>query len=353
MDYPSRKPYNPQETEGATMTIDDIFDRRVIDRKKISEYGFRQNGNLLVLHKALSSGNLEILVSIDEDDRVTAKIIDTDFGEEYIGLKTIGRSGAYAGLVREECTGILEDIARHCSYRLYFHTDQANRICAWITETYGCVPRFPWPRLPGYGIFESEGAAFASIINVDRVSGDRNSNSVEELNIKEGKEEGIFPPFYKAMKGWVAVPLDDRMADDELEKLIAESYQGVHRRNAWIVPANNSRYDIIKHFALQNTVIWKQVAGAHVGDTVYLYLAAPYSSIMYRCKVVEINIPKPFDDSRVAKGMMLELEEAYGKGRYPFSLLKEHGINFYRGKRKVPDALLQILQGKKQPSLGA
>lgn len=188
---------------------------------------------------------------------------------------------------------------------------------------------------------------------MDRVTDNRQIHTAEELNIRAEEElkdtflqkEGVLPPYYKVTKHWVAIPLDERFSDEQIKELIEESYQAAYTQNAWIIPANNSRYDIIDHFTTQDTVVWKQIAGAHVGHTVYIYLAAPYSSVLYQCRVIQTNIPKPYgDNAKISKGMKLKLEKTYAPGQFPYSLLKEYGISFYRGTRKAPDALKEIFE---------
>lgn len=335
------------------MTIEQkVFEKRKLDREKLVAYGFRQSGGRLVLHKKLSQDNFEAEIFVDENDVIGGRIIDLDFGDEYLGLRLDETAGAYAGGIREEYSAILEDIAEHCAHKLYFHTPQANRIGAWLIDTYGCTLRFPWPKLPGHGLFEAGGEALASIINVDRLTNNRQSTTAEELNIRaEGEKRDIFlqkngvlPSYYKGAKHWVALRLDGRFSDEEIKKLFAESYIAAHTQSAWILPANNERYDIIGHFAVQDNVVWKQASGARIGDTAYIYMAAPYSSILYRCRVVQTDIFRPYgDDAKISKGMKLKLEKSYNPGQIPFPMLKEYGVSLYRGTKKLPDSLKKIL----------
>ena len=54
----------------------------------------------------------------------------------------------------------------------------------------------------------------------------------------------------------------------------------------WIVPCNAKRFDVLKHFETHDIAVWKNSFTIKVGDTVYLYLSAPYGEIQYRCKVI-------------------------------------------------------------------
>ena len=55
----------------------------------------------------------------------------------------------------------------------------------------------------------------------------------------------------------------------------------------WLIPANPKYYDVEAAFAAQDTIRWKQSSRVAVGDTIYLYVAAPVSAILYQCKAVE------------------------------------------------------------------
>ena len=78
------------------------------------------------------------------------------------------------------------------------------------------------------------------------------------------------------------------------------------------------------------------------GDTVYIYVAEPYSAILYKCIVIEVGIPN------VNKMLMkLKLVKEYSKDEYPFAKLKEYGLTAIRGPRTIPNKLAKILAENK------
>ena len=62
---------------------------------------------------------------------------------------------------------------------------------------------------------------------------------------------------------------------------------------------------------------WKEPKSIKLNDIVYIYLGSPYSSIMYKCKVKELNIYNDLND-----------REAYWIGFYK---TKEFGLNGTKG----------------------
>lgn len=115
---------------------------------------------------------------------------------------------------------------------------------------------------------------------------------------------------------------------------------------SWLVPVNPKYYDIEKAFAESDTILWKQSNSIIVGDTIYLYIAAPYSCILYKCFAVEVDIPYEFDDGKVhmKKVMKIKWLYTYDKTMFGLAELHEHGILSVRGPRSVPYGLRYKLE---------
>ena len=114
----------------------------------------------------------------------------------------------------------------------------------------------------------------------------------------------------------------------------------------WIIPANPKYYDIEHAFDNADEIDWKQGRGIRVGDTVYMYVAAPVSAILYKCKVLETDIPYEYQDRNlVLKELMkIRLLKRYDPEEFTFDVLKEdYGIYAVRGPRGVPYSLSQEL----------
>lgn len=54
---------------------------------------------------------------------------------------------------------------------------------------------------------------------------------------------------------------------------------------SWLIPANTKFYDVLSAFAEDET-FWPKNAKIDSGDTVYIYLAAPYKQIGFVCEVM-------------------------------------------------------------------
>jgi len=181
---------------------------------------------------------------------------------------------------------------------------------------------------------------------------------VEIVNLKADPEKidtliserGIFPAYHMHHASWISVVLDGTVEDARLIELVLDSRNLVaaqaHGKTSavhqWIIPANPAYYPIQDAFQTTDEIYWKQSSDIHVGDTVYMYVGAPYSCVMYRCRAVETDLPGIRWSSKVGvkKRMRLKLEMIYPPGRYSFAWLATVGIRAVRGPRSVTDAFL-------------
>lgn len=78
-----------------------------------------------------------------------------------------------------------------------------------------------------------------------------------------------------------------------------------------------------------------------------MYVAAPVSAVLYKCKVMETDIPFRYDDGMVQmKALMkIRLQKRYPRDRFTFDVLgKEYGIFAVRGPRGIPHSLSEALK---------
>ena len=128
--------------------------------------------------------------------------------------------------------------------------------------------------------------------------------------------------------------------------LISISYDLSDITGDWIIPANPNYYDIIGAIEKTDTMDWKQPSSVQVGDMVYIYMAKPYSAILFQCEVVEINIPTNSKNSNysISYDMKLRLVKKYDKEKWPLEKLKEYGVKAIRSPRRIPKTLSQELR---------
>ena len=339
------------------MTIEEeIFKKSVIVFEKLIKYGFKKEKDGYYYKKNIMNNTFEVIVKIDFDGIVSGKIIDKEFDEEYKNFRIEEVNGDFVGKVRDEYKRILKDIKAKCSEDKLFIYPQSNRIAKLINEKYNVLPEFLWKKFPNYGVFRNEKSNkwFGIIMNIKRnkIVGD-DDIEIETLNIKLDNfiseyenEEGIYKSFHLNKKNWVSIILDDTLEDKKIMELIDISYKLSDIKGKWIIPANTKYYDMENAFKDVDTIIWKQSTNINCGDIVYMYVSEPISAILYKCEVVENNIPYDYKDSNliIQKVMKIKLLKEYKKDKFTFKKLNKYGIKAIRGPRSVPDDLAKDLK---------
>ena len=241
-------------------------------------------------------------------------------------------------------------------------------VCEYIRKKYKVVPEYPWRKLPHYAVFRHEDNKKWFALLAD-VAGDKvglpDQDFVEVINLKIDdlflrdmliREPGIMPAYHMNKLHWITVLLDGSVREQQVLELIDMSYLAtasakkrdtVRPPKEWIVPANPKYYDIVHAFDDQKEIDWKQGAGIRKGDTVYMYVGAPVSAILYKCKVTKTDIPYQYQDDKLTiKALMkIRLQKRYPKDRFTFDILRsEYGIYAVRGPRGIPNSLSEALK---------
>jgi len=337
------------------MTIEEeLFKKTKINFDKIAEYGFKKEKALYKYSKNIINNTFRVDIEIDNKGIVKGSVYDLSFGEEYTNFRIEDSTGSFVGQVREEFENLLKDIRSSCFTRETFIYEQSNRITDAIKKKYGDEPEFEWEKFPGYATFRNKDSKkwYGIIMNLDKSKLEENSTGeVEIIDIKLEaneienllKQDGFYPAYHMNKKSWITIILDNTISDKNIMSLIEKSYSYtiINKNcvnNEWIVPANPKYFDIEKALKQSNTIIWKQSTNIKVNDIVYLYVAEPYSAIMYKFKVIEVNIPYKYKDEnlRIQKVMKIDLITRYEKDQLSFSKLKDFGINAIRGPRYMP-----------------
>lgn len=242
-----------------------------------------------------------------------------------------------------------------------------NKVIEYINKKYAARPEYLWQKDPDSAIWRHDDNkkwfAILMFVSRDRLgfSGD---GKVFILNLRLSdllavdlvtQREGIIPAYHMQRGRWISVILDGTVPLEEIAPLIDESYgctMSKAKKNKtrppkeWILPSNPSYYDIVGDFARRNIIEWKQAAGVKVGDTVYMYVGAPISAILYKCTVVELDIPYngKSEKVRIKSLMRIKLERKYPPDRFTFKRLgEEFSIFAVRGPRGVPEMLSAAL----------
>ncbi|SCW62340.1 Predicted DNA-binding protein, MmcQ/YjbR family [Ruminococcaceae bacterium YRB3002] len=261
-----------------------------------------------------------------------------------------------------------------------------QRVNDYIMNQYGVAPEFPWQRYDDNAVYRHAGNRkwFALIMDVQRGKlglEDSKANAGEKVSVINLKivdvilrdmiihEPGIMPAYHMNKMHWITVLLDGTVPEARVHELIELSYQATapkkHGRGSrsnsassrgriepkeWIIPANPKYYDVEGALAASDEITWKQGSGIIKGDIVYMYVGAPVSAILYKCEVLETDIPYDYIDKNltITALMRIRLLRRYGRREFTFERLKdEFGIFAVRGPRGVPYSLSAALNNGK------
>lgn len=244
-------------------------------------------------------------------------------------------------------------------------------VLKYAAGQYGTQAEYPWASSADSAVLRHKDNKkwYGIIMNVKRETlGIGSGGKIDILNVKFDSllagpildEKGILPAYHMNKSTWISVLLDGSVDLDKITFLLDLSFmltQDKKQRSAgreWIVPANPKYYDVKKAFEQDEIILWKQSSNIAVGDMVYVYVAAPDSSILYKCEAVETDIPCNFDNGqvRMKKMMRIKREHIFNKGQLGLKILKKHGVCWVRGPRRVPFSLSREIEdicGKKEP----
>ena len=240
-------------------------------------------------------------------------------------------------------------------------------VFAYVRKKYKSEIEYLWLRFPSYAIFRHQDNRkwYGIVMDIPRSKlGLENDEPVDVLNVKLDSplladlltcEKGYFPGYHISRGNWISILLDGSVPLDEVCAWIDRSWQATASTKTkqktrppkeWLIPSNPKYFDIVHAFDDKDEINWKQGAGIKKGDTVFMYVAAPVSAILYKCKVTETNIPFRFDGPVQIKELMkIKLQKRYKPDKFTFEVLgNEYGIFAVRGPRGIPNSLSEALK---------
>ena len=243
-----------------------------------------------------------------------------------------------------------------------------DKVLVYVKKEYGIEPQPLWRSYPMYEVLSHETGRgsgrehwFGIIMEVsaDKVGIEREGH-VHILNVRCDPEaaeflrmsRGYLPAYRMNAKDWISVVLDGTVPMEGIKLLIDESFavsaSGEAKKKVrrtghrdFIIPSNPRDFDIFAEWQETSEITWHQDGHVQKGDYVYIYVAAPYSAIMFRTVVAESDIP-PFEKEHYPDKprMRLRLEYSYDREDMPITRMKpEFGVFPVRGFRGMPHSL--------------
>ena len=344
----------------------DIFKQYRPDPKKMLRNGFVHSRNGWTFRGEIMFGKFQAEFRWSKQN--VPRITICEDGEEYSLIHVESADGDYVRRIRDACIVWLTEIRDKSFAKKQFCGEQANRISDALLQKFGDMPDDPWQdKYPGIGVFRlpENRKWYAIIMNIEGKPVHHPGINCDVLTFRAGnsragellREKGFLPAYHMNHKSWVSVVLDDSIPDSvimaELSAARALLTTGKTKDvpGVWLVPANPKYFDVVDAFAKKRTILWKQSTDILVDDTVYLYVGAPYSAILYQCRVVETGIPYSYEDCNVRMDHVMKIRRThcYLPTQFTFAELKRFGVNAVRGPRRMPESLQKELEAKAHP----
>ena len=329
---------------------ENIFKKVKIDEEKLIKYGFDKESKGYKYSTKIMNNSFRVDIFVSKKGEVLGKIYDLNLDEEYTNFRIKDVNGEFVNKVKNEYIKLLEEIKRNCFKEEYFVLEQANRITNIIKEKYDIIPEFLWDNFEG-GVFRNKRSSkwFGVIMNIDKSKIiPKENGEVEILNLKLDNDvekylkiRGIYPAYHMNKKNWVSIILDDTICDNKILELIDISFKNSDVIGEWIFPANPKYYDVIDAFEKEDKILWHETKGILKGDIVYIYVVKPYSSIMFKCEVLETDISKNNDKRKI---MRIKLLKKYKRDEFNIEKLKKLGVKSVRGPRRITKDLSEELK---------
>lgn len=335
--------------------LDKELENRKINYSILKEYGFTLNNKIYTYNKLILDNQFEVIININ-NDVVTSKLIEIDVGDEYLLASVEDATGEYVGTIKEEYNSVIKDFISKCTTKEVFKNKQTKEIIKYIKDKYNDDLEFLWKKFDDDAIWRNKNNNkwYGVLLTVKASKfGIESLDTVEVIDLRYSKDKikeaidnkKIFPGYHMNKDSWITIILDGSMDTKEIFKYIDNSYNIIAKPTEWIIPANPKYFDVISYLNANDTVTWHQANNIHIGDIVYIYVGAPFSALMYKCIVKNVDIPSNYKDDSFTfkKAMTVDVVERYKEDKYPYSKLKECGVSFIRGPRTITQELSKEL----------
>lgn len=251
--------------------LNKYFKNRKINYEKLKEYGFN---DLFIYNTKLSDDSFLVYIDINN---MTSKVIDTFSDEEYLLIDVLDTKGEFVGKLKDEYESIIKSIVDTCSEIDVFKSKQSIKVINYIKDKYGDELEYLWEN-SDTAIWRNKnnskwyGALL--IINGSKLGTDI-TDDIEIIDLRYSKDDidrlvdnkVVFRGYHMNKKSWITIKLDNSMSDNELFKLIDNSYNlsGGSKSNLSSDNMADKIFKYIDSIPKNKVTTYKQIA-IHLGN---------------------------------------------------------------------------------------
>ena len=217
--------------------MNDIFDNKKPDYKKLIKYGFKKKGQIYSYKTEIFKDQFELAVEVEGKD-VTTKLYDVATGDLYTLHLLEGVEGTFIGKIRGEYETVLNDISQKCFVTDVFEFKQSLQILDYTMEKYGTAPEYLWEKFPRNAVCRRKDNKkwYLAILSVKGSKiGLESDDIVELIDLRVNKDEieellntknnlPLYPAYHMNKKSWITIILNNQMKIDKIFEFIDKSY---------------------------------------------------------------------------------------------------------------------------------
>lgn len=212
--------------------LNNNFENKTINYKKLVEYGFVKKENSYYYEKNISNNEFKVVVEISKEKQIS-KLIDLE-SEEYILVDVTNSTGEFVGKLRDEYDSVLKDIINKCTNEN--ENKQVASVIKYIKEKFNDDLEYLWEKFPEDAIWRNKenNKWYGALLKISCIKLGLESDEITEiLDLRYQKEDikniidnkKIFPGYHMNKKSWITIKLDGSVELKEIYKLIDNSYQ--------------------------------------------------------------------------------------------------------------------------------
>lgn len=198
-----------------------------LQQEKLLEYGFKQNGNFLLLKKSLDK-DFYALITFDTEN-LTAEVFEKESDEKYTLIDVKTAYGAFVNDIRTKVTDLLDDIHKKC----FVSSDIKSLYVRWLEDELHTKGDYPWKDDDTSSVYRCQNQKwFALVMKINfKNLGFESDAPVWAVNLKTDAEKipqiidkkSIFPAWHMNKKYWITVVLSSVTDFNQLKQLILRS----------------------------------------------------------------------------------------------------------------------------------
>ena len=204
-----------------------------IDEQKLSSYGFIKTNNEYHYEKSILNNEFKIVININEE-KLTSKIIEVSFNDEYLMADVDNAVGEFVGKIKQEYEDTINDIFTNCFN--IFESEQSLKIIDYVKNKYKDDVEYLWPKFPKNAVARNKknNKWYLAILTVkdNRVGGD-SEKEIEVIDLMYQKDiidsivdhKEIYPGYHMNKKSWITIRLDGTVSLDKIYTFIDNSYE--------------------------------------------------------------------------------------------------------------------------------